>query len=130
MNKMILLCVAAVLLSGCGSVEIRPEEICGTYRQFAVDIGRSGREAPMDGLYCIFLPDGTYRSEIRKQHRTEIYPGKWRIVGEKIETQNDKGIVVLWQYDPDSGRLTHTAYEKTFFPRGVKFILEKENGNP
>lgn len=128
MKKMILLCVAAGLLAGCRSVEITTKEICGTYRQFAVDLGRSGREVPMDGVYFIFLPDGSYRAEIRKKHRTEIYPGKWRIVGEKIETQDDKGHAVLWQYDPDSGSLSQTAYDKTFFPRGMKFIMKKEKG--
>ena len=128
MNKMILLCVVAVLLSGCGSVEIRPEEICGTYRQYGVDLGRSGKEVPIEEVYIIFLPDGSYLTEIRKKHRTEIYPGKWRIVGEKIETQDDKGHVVRWQYDPDSGSLSHTASDKTFFPRGMKFIMKMEKG--
>lgn len=129
MKRILMLGVIIVLLAGCRSVEITTEEICGTYRQFAVDIGRSSQEAPMDGLYFIFMPDGSYRTEIRKKHRTESYPGKWRIVGEQIEMQDDKGHAVLWQYDPESGRLTHTAYNKEFFPRGVKFILKKGNGN-
>ena len=129
MKKIILLCVVAGLLSGCRSVEIKPEEICGTYRQYAADIGRSGPEVPMAEVYIIFLPDGSYRTEIRKKQRTEIYPGKWRIAGGKIELQDDKGHAVRWEYDPGSGSLSHTAYDKTFFPRGMKFILKKEKGN-
>ena len=129
MKRILMLGVILVLLSGCGSVEIRPEEICGTYRQYGVDIGRSGKEVPIDGVYFIFLPDGSCRAEIWKKHRTEINPGKWRIVGETIETQDDKGHAVRWQYDPDSGSLSHTAYDRTFFPRGMKFILKKEKGN-
>ena len=131
MKKMMLLCAVAGLLAGCRSVEIRPETICGTYRQSCVDIGRSSQEAALEGLYFIFLPDGTYRTEIRKKHRTEVYPGKWRIVGAKIEMEDEKnGHAVRWQFDPGSGSLTHTAYDKTFFPRGLKLILKKENGNP
>lgn len=130
MRKIVLLCFAAGLLAGCRGVEIKPERICGTYRQFGVDIGRSSREAAIEELYFIFLPDGTYRTEIRKKQRTEIYTGKWRIVGEQIEMRDDKGHAILWQYDPESGRLTHTAYDKTFFPHGLKLILKKENGNP
>ena len=130
MKEMMLLCVVAGLFAGCRSVEVEPEKICGTYRQFGVDSGRSSRESAIEELYFIFLPDGTYRTEIRKKQRTEIYPGKWRIVGEQIEMRDEKGHAVLWQYDPESGRLTHTAYDKTFFPRGLKLILKKENGNP
>ena len=129
MKKMMLLCAVAGMLAGCRSVEIKPEEIYGTYRQYGVDLGRSGKEVPIEEVYIIFLPDGSYRTEIRKKHRTEIYPGKWRIVGEQIEMQDDKGHAVLWQYDPESGRLSHTAYDKTFFPRGLKLILKKEKGN-
>ena len=129
MKQILMLGVIIVLLAGCRSVEIRPEEICGTYRQYGVDIGRSGKEVPIEEVYIIFLPDGSYRTEIRKKHRTEIYPGKWRIVGEKIELQDDKEHVVRWEYDPDSGSLSHTAYDKTFFPRGMKFIMKKKKGN-
>ncbi len=129
MKRILMLGVILVLLSGCGSVEIRPEEIYGTYRQYGVDLGRSGKEVPIEEVYIIFLPDGSYRTEIRKKHRTEIYPGKWRIAGEKIELQDDKGHAARWEYDPDSGSLSHTAYDQTFFPRGMKFILKKEKEN-
>ena len=129
MKKLLLLCAVAALLNGCRTAELGPETVCGTWQQFGVD-GRNGKEVPFGGLYTIFLPDGTYRSEIRKKHRTEQYSGKWRIVGGKVEAWDEKGNSVRWQYDPDSGKMSHTAYDKTFFPRGLKFVLIKEPGKP
>ena len=124
-----MLCAVATLLSGCRSVELEPKTVCGTWQQFGVD-GRNGKEVPFGELYTIFLPDGTYRSEIRKKHRTEQYSGKWRIVGEKVELRDEKGNSIRWQYDPDSGKMSHMAFDKTFFPRGLKFVLIKEPGKP
>ncbi|MBQ9336195.1 MAG: hypothetical protein IJS14_02715 [Lentisphaeria bacterium] len=126
MKIMLLLGVLAALLSGCWSREVRPEDICGTYRQFAVDIGRSGPEVVVDGVYFVFLPDGTFRNEVRKPYWTERSSGKWQIIDGKIEILDSKGKTARWQYDPESGWLTHTAYDRTFFPRGLEFILKKD----
>ena len=116
-----------ILLTGCRSVGIKPETICGTWRQYGVDGRNGGKEIPFEeGVYTIFLPDGTCRSEIRTP-RLERYPGKWRIVGEEIELRDEKGNSVRWQYDPGSGKMSRTAYDKTFFPRGLKFVLIKES---
>ena len=79
----------------------------------------------MDGVYVVLLPDGICRIEVRKPHWVEQFSGKWRIVDGEIEMRDDKGQTARWQYDPDSGWLTHTAYDKAFFPRGLKFILKK-----
>lgn len=116
-------------LTGCRSMKLKPETICGTWRHYGVD-ARNGKEIPFDeGLYTIFLPDGICRNEIRKP-RLERYPGKWRIIGEKVELRDEKGNSIRWQYDPISCKMSHTAYEKTFFPRGVKLILIKEPEKP
>ena len=119
-----------LLLTGCRSVELEPETVCGTWRQFGLDSRNGGKEVPFHGVYTVFLPDGTCRNEIRKRARTERYPGKWRIAGGEVEILDEKGNTLRLQYDPVSGKMSHTAYDKTFFPRGLKFVLIKESGEP
>lgn len=127
MKKMLLLCAVVCLFAGCRSVELRPEEVCGTYRLYSLD--RDGREVPFEKIYFIFLPDGTYRSEIREKYQTEEGHGKWRIDGSGVELQGEEaGQIIRYRCDPDSGKLSCTMHNEEFFPRGLTLVLKRERG--
>ena len=116
-------CIA--FLSGCSSASnISPEIVCGKWQMYAADTGRNGKEQKQPITYT-FMPDGKYVSRLSESTPEET-TGKWEIKDGKLLLSETKNNIAAYTYSEEQGQtFTYVAYEKTFFPKGVTFILRK-----
>ena len=116
-------CIA--FLSGCSSSSnISPEIVCGQWQMYATDTERNGKEQKQPITYT-FMPNGKYISRLNESTPEET-TGKWEIKDGKLLLSEAKNNIAAYTYSQEQvPTFTYVAYEKTFFPKGVTFILRK-----
>ncbi len=126
MKKIFVLTGILLLLAGCYSVKhISSEAVLGKWQMYVADTGRNGTEQ-MQPLTYTFMPDGSYVSCLTETTPEET-TGKWEIKDGKLLLTGDKNNVAVYTYSNENGHtFSHTAYDKSFFPKGVTFILRRK----
>ncbi len=117
---------AVVCFCSCRSVELEPEQICGKWNCCAVDCGRSSAERIIPMTVC-FHPDGSFTTEYDEGNSgPERESGTWKRDGDSVSMTSLTG-TCRWRIR-SAERLEMSAENREFFPRGILFILKKENG--